>query len=229
MDVLYCQTFWDACFYMHLNFNDIPFLINRVNMELVHPFAALTSSTLLGRPSTRFRSVFMGTFDHSSTSAFVRSGTDVGWKGLACSLCSNSSQRYSIGLRSGLCESQSSSSTPNSLNIFRDLALFTGVPTVHWCFHKTKLFPQSWEHEIVQNVLVCWSIKISFHFPFLSPNFIFGTMQSGNYRYPGDCQTQTHPSDCQTEAWFVTTDHVSTALESTGSVLYTASNVLHCT
>jgi len=31
------------------------------------------------------------------------------------------------------------------------------------------------------------------------PNFTLGTMQSGKYRYPGNCQTQTHPSDCQTE------------------------------
>jgi len=40
----------------------------------------LTPSTLQGRLSTRYRSVFMGIFDHSSRSAFVRSGTDVGEK-----------------------------------------------------------------------------------------------------------------------------------------------------
>ncbi len=57
----------------------------------------------------------MGIFDHSSRSAFVRSDTDVGREGLARSLRSNSSQRCSIGLRSGLCAGQSSSSTPNSL------------------------------------------------------------------------------------------------------------------
>jgi len=27
---LYCQKFWDACLYVHMNFNDIPFLIRRV-------------------------------------------------------------------------------------------------------------------------------------------------------------------------------------------------------
>ncbi|KAK3549020.1 hypothetical protein QTP70_025092 [Hemibagrus guttatus] len=53
---------------------------------------AITASTLLGRLSTRFRSVFMGIFDRSSRSAFVRSGTDVGREGLSCSLRSNSSQ-----------------------------------------------------------------------------------------------------------------------------------------
>ena len=47
--------------------------------------------------------MFMGIFDHSSRSAFVRSHTDVGWEGPALSLHSNSSQRHSVGLRSGLC------------------------------------------------------------------------------------------------------------------------------
>ncbi len=70
----------------------------------------------------------MGIFYHSSRSAFVRSDTDVGREGLARSLCSNSSQRCSIGLRSGLCAGQSSSSTPNSLiHVFMDLALCTGA------------------------------------------------------------------------------------------------------
>ena len=58
----------------------------------------------------------------SSKSAFVRSHTDVGREGLALSLRSYSSQSCSIGLRSGLCADQSSSSTPNSLiHVFMDL------------------------------------------------------------------------------------------------------------
>ena len=66
--------------------------------------------------------------DHSSRSAFVRSHADVGREGLALSLRSNSSQRCSIGLSSGLCAGQSSSSTPNSLiHVFMDLALCTGA------------------------------------------------------------------------------------------------------
>ena len=44
------------------------------------PFAAITDLTLLGRLSTRFRSVSVGMFDHSSRSIFVRSGTDVNKK-----------------------------------------------------------------------------------------------------------------------------------------------------
>ncbi|CAM4685775.1 unnamed protein product [Leuciscus chuanchicus] len=38
------------------------------------------------QPTTGYKSVFMGIFDHSSRSAFVRSGTDVGREGLALSL-----------------------------------------------------------------------------------------------------------------------------------------------
>ena len=55
----------------------------------------------------------MGTFDHSSRSAFVRSHTHVGQKGLALSLRSNSSQRCSIGLRSGLSKVQASQVHPH--------------------------------------------------------------------------------------------------------------------
>ena len=100
----------------------------------------------------------MGIFDHSSRSAFVRSDTDVGREGLARSLRWNSSQRCSIGLRSGLCAGQSGSSTPNSLiHVFMDHALFTGAQSC-WnrkgpsanCFHKVgsmKLSKISWYAE----------------------------------------------------------------------------------
>nr|XP_061825561.1 glucoside xylosyltransferase 1-like isoform X2 [Nerophis lumbriciformis] len=78
--------------------------------------------------STRLRSVFIGIFDLSSKSALVRSHTDVDREGLALSLHSNSSQRCSIGFRSGLCAGQSSSSTPDSvIHVFTDLALCTGA------------------------------------------------------------------------------------------------------
>uniref|UniRef100_A0A3P8S0T8 Uncharacterized protein n=1 Tax=Amphiprion percula TaxID=161767 RepID=A0A3P8S0T8_AMPPE len=111
-----------------MNVSDIPFLIHGVQYDVGPPFAARTASTLLGRLSTRFRSVFMGIIDHSSRSSFVRSHTDVGPEGLALSLCSNSSQRCSMGLRSGLCAGQSSSSTPDSvIHVFMDLALCTGA------------------------------------------------------------------------------------------------------
>ena len=55
-------------------------------------------------------------------------GTDVGRLGLARSRCSNSSQRCLMGLKSGLCEGQSSSSTPISTNHFgMNHALCTGA------------------------------------------------------------------------------------------------------
>lgn len=41
-------------------------------------FAAKTTSSLLGRFSTRFKSLFMGICDHSSRSSFVTSDSDVG-------------------------------------------------------------------------------------------------------------------------------------------------------
>ena len=83
-----------------------------INMELVPPFAAITASTLLGRLSTRCWNTVTGICFHSATRAFLRSGTDVAQLGLARSQCSNSSQRCWMGLRSGLCAGQSSSSTP---------------------------------------------------------------------------------------------------------------------
>ena len=97
-----------TCLYTYMNFNCIPVLVHRVQYWVGPPFEAITASTLLGRLSTRFRSVSMGMFDHSSRSAFVRSGTDVGREGLAQSPCPNSCQRCSIELRSSF-------STPNSL------------------------------------------------------------------------------------------------------------------
>ena len=146
----------------------------------------------------------MRTFDHSSRSAFVRSHTDIGREGLALILHSSSSRRCSIGLRSGLCAGQSSSSTSNSMSLWTCF--------VHWCTvileqegAIPKLFPQSWEHEIVQHLLVFWSIqsskpiswKTTPHYNPPPPNFTLGTMQSDKYCSPGNLQTQTLPSDCQ--------------------------------
>jgi hypothetical protein len=60
--------------------------------------------------STRCWNIAAWTCFNSDTRALVRSGTDVGLLGLAHSWRSNSSQRCSMGLRSGLCAGQSSSS-----------------------------------------------------------------------------------------------------------------------
>ena len=66
-----------------LKWHPILNLIYRVQYDVGPSFAAITASTVLGRLSTGFRIVFMGIFDHSSRSTFVRSHTDVGREGLA--------------------------------------------------------------------------------------------------------------------------------------------------
>ena len=105
-----------------------------INMELVPPFAAITASTLLGRLSTTCWNIAAGTLSHSATRAFVRSGTDVGRLCLIRSRRSNSSQRCLMGLKSGLCVGQSSSSSPISTNNFyMYLALYLAFPN---CCHK---------------------------------------------------------------------------------------------
>ena len=90
------------------------------------PFPAITALTPLGG-FPQGLGVFMGIFDHSSRSTFVRTHTDVGREGLALSFHSNSARRCSVRLRSGLCVGQSSSSTPNPLL----MSLWTCF--VHWC------------------------------------------------------------------------------------------------
>ena len=123
-----------------------------INMELI-PFAAITVSTLLGRLSTRCWNIAAGICFHSATRALVRSGTDVGQLGLVRSRHSNSSQRCSMGLRSGLCRGQSSSSTPISTNHFcMDLALCLYGPGIVMLKQERafpKLLPQSWKHRII--------------------------------------------------------------------------------
>lgn len=111
---------------MHMNLIEIPFLIHRV-------YYGVCSYNSFNSSWKTFHKVFMGIFDHSSKSTFVRSDTDVGLECLAHSLRSNSSQRCAIRLRSGLVVGQSSCSTPNSLNhAFMDLALCTGAQSF-WC------------------------------------------------------------------------------------------------
>ena len=176
----------------------------------------------------------MGIFDHSSRSAFVRSDTDVGGEGLARSLRSNSSQRCSIGLRSGLYAGQSSSSKPNCvIHVFMDLALCWPSPK---CLHKVG--SMKWSK-------ISWYAE-AFRVPFTGtkgpspapekqphtiipppPNFILCS------------QTSTVPLATtkprllhQVARWRSvirpSRERVSTALESSGGVLYTnASHALH--
>ena len=138
----------------------------------------------------------MGIGAHSFCRAFMRSGTDVGREGLARNLRSSSSQRCSMGLRSGLCAGQSSSSTPNSSNyVFIVLALCTGAQSC-WnrkgpspnCCHKVgsiALSKMSWYAEALR--LPFTGDKGPSPNPEKQPhtiippppNFTVGTMQSG--------------------------------------------------
>ena len=133
----------------------------------------------------------MEIFDLSSVSAFMRSHTTVGWEGLALSLCSNSSQRCSVGLRSELCAGQSSSSTPNSLS----MSLWTLLcALVHSQTAPTKL--GAWD----------------------CPKCL-GMLKHSEF-----------PSQELRNVIRHSRERVSTALESSGGMLYTtASNALHCT
>lgn len=64
----------------------LPFLIHHVEYDVSPTFAAITASTLLGKVSTKFGNEFMGIFDRSFRSTFVKSHSDVGWEDHACSL-----------------------------------------------------------------------------------------------------------------------------------------------
>lgn len=90
-----------------------------------------------------------GKFGHFFRSAFVRLRMDEkAW------LCSNSPQKCSVKLRSGICPSQSGSSTLNSLiHVFLDVALCIGAHS-------------SWTgrgHPQLLPVLLCRNIKSYFH------------------------------------------------------------------
>ena len=144
-------------------------------------------------------------FYHSSRNVFVRSHTDVGREGLAFSLHSNSSQRCSSRLSSGLCAGQVH---PHQLiHVFVDLGLSTGAQS---CWNRKWPGPNC-SHKIgsVELSNISWYAE-SFIVPFIRtkgpspapekqprtiipppPNFTLGTMQSDKYRSPGNRQTQT--------------------------------------
>ena len=153
-----------------------------------------------------------------------------------------------MGLRSGLCAGQSSSSTPDSvIHVFMDLALCTGAQS---CWQRKGPAPNcSYKLGSMRLSKMSWSAE-AFTVPLTGtkgpspapekqphtiipppPNFTLGTMQSHKYRCPGNRQTQTRPSDARwRSAIGQSRGHASTALESSGGVLYTtASHALHCT
>lgn len=129
----------------------IPLLTLWLQYDVGPPFAPITTSSLLGRLSTRLRGVLMGLFDNSFKSALVRSHTDVGWEGLALSLHCNSSERCSIGFRAGLYADQSSSS----------------IPLCHPCLHGTCFVQWCTKHHLLHTwhqmmlLLICCMLDCS--------------------------------------------------------------------
>lgn len=99
------------------------------NSPFVRFTVEVATSTLLGRLSTRFRSVFMGMFFQKP------SVTDSGWCGLAISLCFNSSQKCSLEWRSGVCGGQSSSSAPKQGGVIPELLPRIWKHHCFWCFN----------------------------------------------------------------------------------------------
>lgn len=77
------------------------------------PYAAITPSPHQQRLLTRFWNIVVLICAHSTTRALGKSGIDVTGEGLVCSWCS-------VWLRSGLCSSYFSSSTP-AVIVFMDL------------------------------------------------------------------------------------------------------------
>jgi hypothetical protein len=126
---------------------------------------------------------------------------------------SNSSQRCSMGLRSGLCAGQSSSSTPISINHFcMDLALCRGKLS---CGNRKGPSPNCY-HKVGSTESSRMSLyAVALRFPFTGtkgtnpnhekqpltiispPHFTVGTMHCGRYRSPSIHQTQICPSDFQ--------------------------------
>ena len=176
----------------------------------------------------------------------MRSQSDGGQEGLALSLHSNSSQRCSIRLRSGLCAGQSSSSTPNSLI----MSLWTLLcALVHSHVGTGRGHPQT-----VPTKLGAWNCPTSLgvlkHSKFLSlelrgqaqvlekqphaiipppPNFTQRS-QARTVLLATTKPRLVHQSARWRSSIRQSREHVSTALESSGCVLYTtASNALHCT
>ena len=134
-----------------------------INMELVSPLL-LQQLQLFWEGFPRDVGTLLWGFASIQPRALVRSGTDVGRLGLARSLHFNSSQRCSMGLRSGLCTCQSSYSTPIWTNHFcMTLLCARGIVMLKQERAFPKLLPQRWKHRIIWNVIVCCSVEIYLH------------------------------------------------------------------
>ena len=148
---LYCQKYSLTCLDSHMNLSDIPFLIHRVQSDVGPPFAAITASTLLGRLSTRFRSVFMGLLDHSSRS--ICEVTHWCWSRRPGSQSALIHPKvfYGVEVRT-LCRPVQFIHTRLFIHVFMDLALCTGAQS---CWNRKGPSPNC-SHKV-------WSMKFCVH------------------------------------------------------------------
>lgn len=165
--------------------------------------------------------MFIGIFDHPSRSAFVRSTTDAGWESLAHNLCSYSSQRCSVGLWSGLGDSQL---LPHQTCLSMSLLAFLKITHSRKVMLEQagaipkllKLSKIIWYAEALR-VLFTGTKELSptpekqpYTITPPPPTTLYSTMPSYNYCSLGYHQTQTGPADCKMEIWFVSPENMAT-------------------
>ena len=163
----------------------------------------------------------MGTFDHSSRGAFLRSHTDVGQEGPPLSPRSNSSQRCSIGVEvRTLYRQVHPHQTPSSMSLWTLLCAL-----VHSHVGTGRGHPQT-----VPTNLGAWNCPTHHNSPLHQTLHLAQCSQTSTVLLTTTKPRLVH----QIARWRSAIRHsrecVSTALESSGGVLYTtASDALHCT
>ncbi len=172
----------------------------------------------------------MGIFDHSSRSTFVRSDTDVGREGLARSLRSNSSQRCSIGLRSGLCRpvkffhSHVGTGRGHPQTVPTKLGAWNCPKSLGMLKHSEFLSLElRGQAQLLKNNPTPWS-------PLHQTSQLAQCSQTSTVILETAKPRLVHQIARWRSVICHSRERISTALESSGGVLYTtASNALHCT
>jgi hypothetical protein len=115
------------------------------------PYAAITGSTLLGRLSTQCWNIAAGTCFHSATRTLVRSGTDVGWLGLARSLEFQFIPKVFDGIEvRALCRTLNFSHTDlDKPFLYGPLFVHSVIVMLKQEMAFPKLLPQSWKHRLI--------------------------------------------------------------------------------
>lgn len=155
------------------------------------PRAAITAATLRGILSTSRCTTASGIFFHSAWRRQVSSVTDVGRWGHPFSRRSNSSQRCSIGLRSGLCPGQSQSLDPivtiPSHGGARNMTGGIVILKVTWV-HPVKL-PQCRKRMVIQNGAVGPGVQST------------RNCDQGSRAIPGETPPQHNSTSAELHSW----------------------------